>query len=337
MSKVFPVAIAAAIALLSLSACGSTESASAGTPTSTSGGAPAAAFPVRVEHKYGTTEITKKPERVVTLGLSDQDAVLALGTKPVGAIDWFGERPYGNWPWTRELWGATPPEIVGERDSFNFEKIIALKPDLIIGLYSGMSQDQYNTLSKIATTVAQPQGHADYAAPWQDMTRMTGRALGLEARADELIAGIDKRFATVRTEHPDWAGKSVAVVDTFQPGQYAVFPPADPKARFLTAMGYQVPDAIAKAAGDKYAAEISSERLDLVDVDRLVFLTSDPSAEGRVKADPVYQGLKVAREGRALFVPYAEPPAGAAVSFNTVLSIPYAIDQVVPLLATGAK
>jgi len=36
--------------------------------------------------------------------------------------------------------------------------------------------------------------------------------------------------------------------------------------------------------------------------------------------------------GRVMWVPYSEPAIGAALSFNTVLSIPYAIDQFVPLL-----
>src|SRR5947208_1088714 len=133
MSKLTLVVLTA-IALLA-SACGSTA---AGPGTSPPAGGQTT-FPVRVEHKYGTAAITKAPSRVVTLGLSDQDAVLALGIRPVGAIDWFGERPYGQWPWTKDLWGDKPPEVVGQRDDYNFEKIINLKPDLIIGLYSGMT------------------------------------------------------------------------------------------------------------------------------------------------------------------------------------------------------
>ncbi|GFJ83111.1 hypothetical protein Phou_072910 [Phytohabitans houttuyneae] len=39
-----------------------------------------------VAHRYGSTEIKSGPARVVTLGLSDQDAALALGVKPVGAL-----------------------------------------------------------------------------------------------------------------------------------------------------------------------------------------------------------------------------------------------------------
>ncbi|CCH33361.1 hypothetical protein ABZ816_18445 [Actinosynnema sp. NPDC047251] len=68
-----------------------------------------------VEHEYGRTEVEAAPAKVVTLGLSDQDSVLALGVKPVGVVDWSKERPYGNWPWTKDLWGGAQPEIVGER------------------------------------------------------------------------------------------------------------------------------------------------------------------------------------------------------------------------------
>ncbi|MCT2586398.1 iron-siderophore ABC transporter substrate-binding protein [Actinophytocola gossypii] len=316
--------------LLTIVGCGVDEQAADAPPANET---PAGSvFPVSVEHKYGTTTISAEPKRVVTLGLSDHDAVLALGVKPVGAIDWFKERPYGQWPWTKELWGEDLPEVVGERDDFNKEKILNLKPDLILALYSGMSREQYDELSKIAPVVGQPKDFPDYGAPWQEMTRMAGQALGRADEVEDLIAGIDDRFAAVREDHPEWAGRTVAVVDPFQPGQYAVFQETDPKAVFMTEMGFVVPDAINEAAGDNNAAEVSTERGDLIDTDLLVFLTADPTAEQRVRADPVFQGLAVAKEDRAMFVPYAEPPIGAALSFNTVLSIPYAIDEFVPLL-----
>ncbi|MFC5926452.1 iron-siderophore ABC transporter substrate-binding protein [Micromonospora vulcania] len=321
---------ALAAAVLALTGCGGTDTASPNPQPNTSA---TTGFPVSVQHKYGTTEIAAAPTRVVTLGLSDQDPVLALGVVPVGAIDWFLERPYGKWPWAQPLWAGKTPEIVGERDEYNLEKVAALKPDLIIGLYSGMSKDQYDKLAKIAPTVAQPVGFDDYAAPWQDMTRLAGKALGKEAKANELIAAIDARLAKLAAEHPDFAGKSVAVVEPYEPGKYAIFAPTDPKVVLLTKLGFTVPKAIVDAAGKEYAAEIGSEQLSLVEVDKLVFLTADANTEPTVKADKVYQTLAVAKENRAVFLPYEEPPVGAALSFSTVLSIPYALDQLVPLLS----
>ncbi|TCP53633.1 iron complex transport system substrate-binding protein [Tamaricihabitans halophyticus] len=288
---------------------------------------------VRMEHKYGTTELPENPRKVVALGLNDQEALLALGIKPVGVVDWFGERPYGNWPWTKPKWGETKPEIVGERDDYQLEKIAKLQPDLIIAQYSGMTKEQYEKLAKIAPTVAQPPGQQDYAAPWRLMTERIGKAVGKQQQATKLIDGVDAKFAAVRQEHPEFAEQSIVVADSFQPGEYALFADHDAKAEFALELGFQGSSEITELAGDNNAAEVSSERLDLVaDVDRMLWTVADDSVRKRVQNDEVYQRSKVAREDASVFVTYYDPPVGAAVSFNTVLSIPYAIDRVVPLL-----
>ncbi|GAA0452882.1 iron-siderophore ABC transporter substrate-binding protein [Streptomyces stramineus] len=323
------VAVAAALAL---TACGSDtgkdEQDTAGKPS-----APAGSFPVTVDHKYGSTEIKKTPKKVVTLGLSDQDAVLSLGVKPVGTVDWFKEKPYGKWPWTKKLWGSDTPQIVGERDEYNMEKIAGLKPDLIIAQYSGMKKEQYETLKKIAPVVAQPKGHQDYMAPWQVMTRQIGKSLGREADAEKKITDISARFKAVRDKHPEFAKQTLTVADSFEAGKYSAFTKGDPKAIFFSELGFKLKPEIDKLAKPGWnVAELSAEKLDVLDADRLVWVTSSTQANDRIKAEPFYKKLKVSQDKRDLFVPYEGPDIGAAFSFNTVLSIPYAIDEILPLL-----
>ncbi|MCX5388979.1 iron-siderophore ABC transporter substrate-binding protein [Streptomyces sp. NPDC006482] len=333
---------AAAVAALALAACGggTEKSGSSSSPSAPASATPAdgagssSAFPVTVAHKYGSTTIDKEPKTVVTLGLSDQDAVLALGVKPAGSVDWFKEQPYGKWPWTKDKWGSTKPVIVGERDEYNIEKIAALKPDLVIAQYSGMKKEQYDTLSKFTKVVAQPKEHADYAAPWQVMTRQIGKALGKGAETEKLIADIDTRFKAVRDKHPEFAQKTLTVADSFEAGKYSAFTKTDPKAIFFAGLGFTLKpeiDTLAKPGWN--VAELSAEKLDVLDVDRLVWVTSSTEANDRIKAEPLYKKLKVNQEKRDLFVPYQDPDIGAAFSFNTVLSIPYAIDEIEPLLA----
>ncbi len=332
------VAVVAAAAL-ALAACGGgsekSESPATTTPTaSADGGGKPAAFPVTVEHKYGSTTIDKEPKTVVTLGLSDQDAVLALGVKPAGAVDWFKEKPYGKWPWAKDKWGSTQPQIVGERDEYNIEKIAALKPDLVIAQYSGMKKEQYDTLSRFTKVVAQPKDHPDYGAPWQLMTQQIGKALGKDAEAGKLITGIDARFKAVRDKHPEFATKTLAVADSFEAGKYSAFTKTDPKSIFFAGLGFKLKpeiDTLAKPGWN--VAELSAEKLNVLDVDRLVWVTSSTEANDRIKGEPLYKKLKVHQEKRDLFVPYQDPDIGAAFSFNTVLSIPYAIDEIEPLLA----
>ncbi|MFI5532891.1 iron-siderophore ABC transporter substrate-binding protein [Kitasatospora sp. NPDC051853] len=331
-----PHAAVAALTALTLAACGSAAEPAADSAPATGGGAAGSGFPVTVQHKYGSTEIKSAPKRVVTLGLSDQDAVLALGVRPVGAVDWFKESPYGKWPWAKELWGGAAPQVVGERDEYTMEKIAGLKPDLIIAQYSGLKQEQYDTLRRIAPVVAQPKEHQDYAAPWQVMTRQIGKALGKEAEAEQKIAAIGARFKAVKDRHPEWAQQTVAVADSFEAGKYSAFTRTDPKAIFFNELGFKLKpeiDALAKPGWN--VAELSAEKLDVLDTDRLVWVTSSTAANERIKGEPFYRKLKVQQEKRDLFVPYTDPDVGAAFSFNTVLSIPYAIDQIEPLL--GAK
>ncbi|MFB9516635.1 iron-siderophore ABC transporter substrate-binding protein [Streptomyces purpureus] len=324
----------AAVAALTLAACGGggekKESKSSGEGGS---GSSSAAFSVTVEHKYGSTTIDKEPKRVVTLGLSDQDAVLALGVKPVGAVDWFKEQPYGKWPWTKDKWGSAKPQIVGERDEYNIEKIAALKPDLVIAQYSGMKKEQYDTLSKFTKVVAQPKGLPDYGASWQVMTRQIGKSLGKDAETEKLIAGIDARFKAARDKNPQFAQKTLAVADSFEAGKYSAFTKTDPKSIFFSELGFKLKpeiDTLAKPGWN--VAELSAEKLNVLDVDRVVWVTSSTDANNRIKAEPLYKNLKVHQEKRDLFVPYQDPDIGAAFSFNTVLSIPYAIDEIEPLL-----
>ncbi|MGV9308294.1 iron-siderophore ABC transporter substrate-binding protein [Nonomuraea sp. NPDC003727] len=326
--------VLAALALTVAAGCGSPTPAGTAEPAPASS-APAAgsAFPVKVEHMYGTTEIAKRPERIVTIGLSDHEPVLALGFKPVGVVDWFQRSPFSDWPWTRDRWGGTEPTVLGLReDGVKFEKLVALKPDLIFAMYSGIQKEHYDKLSQIAPVVAQPKGFDPYGAPWQEMTLLAGRALGEEDTARRLIAGIADRFAKVRADNPQWKGLTAVAADSFKAGQYSAFQKGDPKSAFLAELGFTVPEEITRQAGTSNVAEFGSEGLSLLEVDRLVWLTTGRQPWERIRNDSVYKQLKVARQGRDLFLTYQDPPIGAALSFNTVLSIPYAIDQVVPLL-----
>jgi hypothetical protein len=109
---------------------------------------------------------------------------------------------------------------------------------LILALYEGLDQSEYDTLSKIAPTVAQSAQYDAFGAPWQDMTLTAGRALGRQQQAQELVIAVEQELAA-----------------------------------------------------------------------------------------------EVVRSGRVGYFDYTTPPfPGAAITFNTVLSIPYALDQVVPEL-----
>lgn len=327
--------LAAALAVgLVLIACGD-DGGSAGADESESGEASAAepgALPVTIEHKLGTTEIEEAPQRVVTVGFTDQDSVLAFGVRPVGVRDWYGDQPHATFPWAQDELGDAEPEIVGDGNGINFEAVAALRPDLIVAIYEEVTEDAYATLSEIAPTITQSADYEQYAQPWQETTRMVGRALGQPERADELVGEVEDTFAQAREEHPELEGTTAAMAQFGDSsGTYFLLHPEDPKARFLTELGFVIPDEITDTIVDEQSEELSFERLDLVDQEVAVWLAGVESPElvAELQESPLYQQLDVAREGRDLFLEAGVDELG----WSTVLSLPVAVDEIVPQLA----
>jgi len=324
--------VAAAGLLLFLTACGPNNDNDIAAPAA-SGSAPAA-FPVSVPHKFGTTEIKAQPQRIVTVGLVEQDALLALGVVPVATTEWFGEKPGAIWPWAEQALGSAPkPQVLTNTDGIQFEKVAALRPDLILAVYSGLTSEDYATLSKIAPTVAQPKDQIDYGVGWQDLTRTVGRSVGKAAQADKLISDVEARFATVKQEHPEFAGKTGLMATTYE--GYWVYGPQDPRGRFLTDLGFKLPDGLAAVTGKEFGANLSKERTDLLDTDLLIWIVdSYAKDQAKVHADPLYAKLKVKTEGRDIYVENEEL-VGAATSFISVLSLPFLLDKLVPQMAAA--
>ncbi|OUN00446.1 MAG: ABC transporter substrate-binding protein [Firmicutes bacterium ZCTH02-B6] len=299
-------------------------------------GFPAAAFPVEIEHKFGTTVIPREPQRVVTIGFSEQDPVLALGVKPVAVREWFGGWPYAVWPWARgHLGDATPQVLVMPYGELAFETIAALRPDLIVATHSGITEWEYQTLSRIAPTLAQPGEYPDFGVPWQEQTRLIGRAVGREALAEELIAGVEGKVAAARQAHPEFEGATVAWAHPAGQGQYWVVGPNTPPMRFLASLGLKLPPALAEIIGERDSGQISAEQLALLDVDVLIFQSGSEADRLALEGDPLLRQLRVAREGRVVHFTGTTDPLYGALSFSTVLSLPYAVDHLVPLLAAA--
>ncbi|TCC39971.1 iron-siderophore ABC transporter substrate-binding protein [Kribbella sindirgiensis] len=321
-----------AVLLLALTGCGSGNDEAPQTAASQGG-----AFPVTIKNKYGDTVVEKAPQRIVTVGLVEQDALLALGVVPVATTEWFGEKPGALFPWAKAKLGdhdnAAVPQVLSDKDGIQFEKIAALRPDLIIGLYSGISADDYQKLTAIAPTVAQPAGVPDYGVSWQVVARTVGQAVGKPAQADELVKGIETRFAEVRAQHPEFKGRPALMATPYE--GYFIYGTQDPRSRLLTDFGFVLPDGLDKAIGDKFGANISAERISLLDQQALVWFPTK-GGTAKLKADPLYKNLKVRTEGRDVFVEenYDDQLYGAT-SFVSVLSLPIVLDGLVPKLAAA--
>jgi len=324
----------AAGALALVTACGGGDDPAAGDNEPAASSSGPAAFPVSIEHKYGTTQLSKAPERVVVVGLTEQDALLALGVVPVATTKWFGENPGEIWPWAKEKLGSgTVPVSLTDTDGIQFEKVAAQKPDLIVAMYSGMTKEGYDTLSKLAPVIAQPKDTVDYGAAWDVITTTVGKAVGKSAEAQKLVIDTNALFTAVAAAHPEFKGKT-ALMTTIYEGYY-VYGPQDPRGRLLTSLGFTLPTGLGAVTGKEFGASISKERIDLLNTDALVWLVPDYTKDkAKVQADPLYAALDVRKKGGDVWLEDGET-LGSATSFITVLSLPYLLDGLVPQLAAA--
>ncbi|WP_327371690.1 iron-siderophore ABC transporter substrate-binding protein [Streptomyces sp. NBC_01217] len=330
-------ALASALVILATAAaCGSDDkdsgSSNAGSKADASG---KSAFPVTIAHKYGSTTIKSEPKRIVTVGLTDQDSVLALGKVPVGTTEWLGGYKGAIGPWASDkLGGGKAPTVLKDTGTGpQVEKIAALKPDLILSVYGGLTKEQYESLSKFAPVVAQPKQYNDFGVPWQEQTKTIGKALGEPQEAAAAVEKTEESIAAAVKEHPEFKGKSALMATPYE-GIF-VFGSQDPRSRLLTDLGFSLPGDLDKVIGDQFGANISKERTDLLDQDAIVWIVGDVTKDSdKLHKDASYKDLKVVAEGREVYVEETGD-YGSATSFGTVLSLPYVVQRLVPQLATA--
>ncbi|KOU56373.1 iron siderophore-binding protein [Streptomyces sp. MMG1533] len=325
---------AAALGVGLLAGCGSD---SADEPSDDTPAAAAGAFPVTVEHAFGSTKVTKAPQRVVSVGYTDDQTILAFGIKPVGMVDQYpnpaGKTPDINtqWPWVKDKWGDSRPEVImSNGDSGpNYEKIAALRPDLIIAVYSEIDQAAYDKLSRIAPTVGRTKAEKEpFSAPWQDNALHIAKALGKAEEGEKMVDDIQGRLDEAKKAHPGVAGERAVALSWYE-DSVAPFTSTDVRGRLVTGIGFTYQTEIDKVADGSFYTKLSPERIDLIDVDR-IFVINDKADTEALKKFKLFTNLDAVKNGKVSYLLDSEGPAvGAAISQGTLLSMPYAIDELV--------
>lgn len=302
-------------------------------------------FPRTVTHAYGQTEITAAPQRVATISWVNADVSLALGVVPVGMPrNSFGANAGGSTDWfDAELAaaGGEMPVLYSETDGINTEAIAALRPDVILGAYSGMTAEEYETLSRIAPTIAMPEGDVAFGTAWQDSTRLIGEALGRSERAEELIADVEGRIEQVSRDNPGIRDTTFVygTVDPDAAEKIYAFTDVDNRPRFLEQLGMVQAPVVAEAASgapDQFAVTWSPERSDELVSDILITYAASPDVRAAIESDPLLGRIPAVEAGR--MVVQTDEQQVLSISASSPLSLPWALENVVPdILAVAEK
>jgi iron complex transport system substrate-binding protein len=303
------------------------------------GAAPALAqaYPVTIAHAYGETIIDKPATRVVTWGWSSTEASIALGVVPVGfptfRSEGFDEDVV---PWVEEALakaGGETPFILDNAAGPPIEQIAALKPDLILAVYSGITEDEYKLLSQIAPVVPFPD--TPWTASWQQVITIAGEALGKPDEGKALVARLEHFVRDEAAKYPELAGTSAVTLIDYN-GALAIHSADDARAKMLALAGMSIPprpEAAGPAEGFWYP--MSYENADRIPADVLIAFFSTPEAADAFFAIPTIAAAPQIKQGA--FVRMDDRILNTGVISSSALSIEWAMPQYFRLIADAAR
>ncbi|MFC0454229.1 ABC transporter substrate-binding protein [Rhodococcus jostii] len=290
------------------------------------GHAEPAAFPVTIDHKFGSTTVTQAPTRIAAVGIGDADVLLSLGLTPVLVPVWKGSTDDGIGVWADpSVHGADPVALADATTKFVVETVAAADPDLIIAVNNAIDESTYQQLSAIAPTLLHAADQTDWVLPWQEVTTRIGTAVGLPAQAKQEVQGIESLIARTRDENPQFAGKTAALVIRWSDGNLRAFSPSAARAQLLTQLGFETPPALKDRFENKLNVEISAENYDLLECDYLLFDNYE-KARGEMESQPAFTNLNVVRSGGVISL---DPIVSDAVSMPNPLTIPFVLEEFV--------
>ncbi len=336
-SRYAATAALAATAVLVLSACaGSPASGSNDAESKSSDG-----YPLTIEHALGTTTLDEKPERVATVQWANHEVPLALGIVPVGmaAANFGDDDGDGLLPWVKEKLdelGGETPVLFDETDGIDFEAVADTDPDVILASYSGLTQEDYDTLSEIAPVVAYPE--APWATSWREVIEYNAMGMGMAEEGEELVANIEQQIASAVAEHPQLEGKSTMFLTHVDPSDLSTvnfYTANDTRAAFFEDLGLSAPAAVVEAsASGEYSGKISAEQVDVFEDVDLIVTYGDEELVELLKSDPLLSQMPAVANGAIVSLDGAGSLGTAANP--TPLAISWVLDDYLALLSTAA-
>jgi iron complex transport system substrate-binding protein len=241
-----------------------------------------------VKHAMGETKVPLHPKRIVALDSCALDHALALGVKPVGAPHYyFTDSPY--------LKGKVEGiEDIGS--PANLEKVLALKPDLILGVPYD-NNVIYTLTSQIAPTVL---ADFDGGKEWREALPLFGEALGKPDAAKQALANYYARIEKFKTQMGDRLKEIEVSLINLYPEGYGLYQEDTFAGLILKDAGLSRPPSQSLPVNGQVI--ISQERIPEIDADVLFVPNTDKfdmqKLLDKLQKDPLWSRLDVVQQGK---------------------------------------
>ena len=241
-------------------------------------------------------------------------------------------RPGFIFPWATDYLGdAELPEVLDATNGVEVEKVAALAPDLIIGQYAGITEKEYELLSKIAPTVAQSGDYADYGMPWDEMALNIGTAVGqpeeMQGSSTTSRSGSPRRPPTTRSSRarPPPSSRRTRGCSSTAPRTRARGCCVD--------LGFTFPEILEER---RRASSASRSAPSAPPTSTRSTSRSGSTSRPTSRCKKIFDQTTTSEEGRWFDISEANGDYYVAHSFVTPLSIPYVLERYVPQLAAAA-
>ncbi|ASK65407.1 ABC transporter substrate-binding protein [Brachybacterium avium] len=334
-----------ALVALSLLAVPALASCSGGGADAARGDGADEAFSATIPHLYGETVLEAKPTRIATVSWVNADTLLALGLVPAGmpVVTWGGN-DNGSTDWIdaalEELgagWGTeNAPATYDESDGINLDEIAAVVPDLIVAAYSGITEEEYAQLSKIAPTIG-PLA-PNYTASWEDVLAALGTATGLSEQAATLTEQISGDLAAVGEENPAVAGATfIAGSLGLTDNSIALYLGDDTRPRFFTALGMTQAEVVTENTADSetFYLEWSAERADELVSDLIYSWAAPGTTVEDFQDNELFAQIPAVADGGVVLTD--DDHLTLSISAANALSLPWALEHFVPTVVEVAQ
>jgi iron complex transport system substrate-binding protein len=274
------VVLSAAVGLAA--GCGGDGGGGADAPAANDG----AGFPRTVQHAMGSSTIKSRPERVVVLDTAEAGAAVLVGVKPIAAVSVDPVNKTYPAHLRTELAGV--PDV-GPLDEPNLDKILSLKPDLILS--SKVRHEKiYDRLSQIAPTVFSESP----GAAWQDNITLFAKAMGREKEAQAALGAYHERARALGEAIKTKNGGRMPTfsVVRFVDGPTRLYQPASFSGVVLADAGLARP--ASQQDKTELIAEIGPELIDRADADYVFVCTygaPDKTQQKAFQASPLWNQL----------------------------------------------
>ncbi|MFI7500907.1 iron-siderophore ABC transporter substrate-binding protein [Streptomyces sp. NPDC049687] len=312
-----------------LTACGSVKDDEE-QASSDKASASSAAFPVTVRHKFGETEITKAPERIVVIGgggTDDIDALYALGITPVGiSKDAFASD--GVYPWLKDRIDTKKTTLLDTMNGVDFEKVAALRPDLILATSDFQLDKDYKNLAAVAPTIGYERAWGGQS--WQEHVQVVGEAVGKAAEAGKVITDTEAAVDKVRTAHPGLAGKTYSLSIGNTPAKiYTIASEDDFAAKLMGELGLKLTPSITniKTVNGSPTGELSFEQLDKLDADLAVIAFTSKDLQQAFESSALVKSMSAVKNGDYVVT---DVETISQLRSPSALGIPWALDNLEP-------